>query len=426
MAENSTKTPPNNPKPPLKLVRLDPNDWRLKLRQNSKGTPKKEVYNAILILKHDHRWEGVLAYDEFAFDVVTMKPPPWPNETCGTPVVGHWTEEDTTRCVAWLQENHDLVLGPEVVYSAVKIVALQQKIHPVREYLDTLVWDGVPRLDTWLHEYLGAENTRVNSVVGACFLISAVARVFRPGCKVDTVPVLIGAQGVGKSTMVKALFSDQWFTEMTGDVDNKDTAIGLQSRWGVEISELASINRSNNESTKRFITCTDDRYRDPYGKKANSHPRGCVFVATTNEREFLRDHTGGRRWWPIQCGRVDIDSLGQDRDALWAEARHYYDMGYPWHITDPEVIAALAELQDERIVGDPWADKVAEYCTKCDLQRTPITIAGILEHGMQLPIGQWPANANSKVGVILRKLGYRQDERVRVGNARQFTYIKTG
>jgi predicted P-loop ATPase len=194
----------------------------------------------------------------------------------------------------------------------------------------------------------------------AGLLIAAVARIYEPGCKVDTVPIFEGVQGARKSTAVKALF-DPWFSDELADLGSKDAAMQTRGVWGIEVSELDAMSRMEVSRIKSFITRTTDRFRPPYGSRIIESPRSCVFWGTTNSEGYLKDETGGRRFWPIKVGRINVDLLQQMRDQLWAEAVVLYGARVPWWLTKKEAQADAERHQRDRYVGDPWDKAIAEY-----------------------------------------------------------------
>jgi predicted P-loop ATPase len=180
--------------------------------------------------------------------------------------------------------------------------------------------DGKQRLDHWLTKYIGAEETPYTHSIGRSALIGAVARIRNPGCKVDTVPIIEGKQGLGKSSAARILF-DPWFSDELADLGGKDAAMQTQGAWLIEISELDAMSRSEVSRIKAFVSRATDRFRPPYGARVIESPRSCVFWGTTNSDTYLKDETGGRRFWPIKAGRIDVNGLAAARDQLWARSR---------------------------------------------------------------------------------------------------------
>ena len=274
------------------------------------------------------------------------------------------------RAAEWLQRR-ELNVTPMTVSRSVGAVAREITVHPVRDHLGALAWDGVPRIETWACRYLGAEDTAFNRSVGALWLISAVARIFRPGVKADHMLVLEGPQGARKSTALKILAGEDWFTDELPDLGSKDAAMHMQGVWIIEIAELDAIGKAEVSRIKAFLTRTTDRFRPPYGRYTIEVPRQCVFAGTVNPDTYLRDETGNRRFWPVRCGTIDIDALARDRDQLWAEAVARFRAGAIWWIDTPELIAAAKSEQEKRYQGDAWDARIDRWLTPRAPPRQP-------------------------------------------------------
>ncbi len=266
------------------------------------------------------------------------------------------------RAAEWLQRR-ELNVTPMTVSRSVGAVAREITVHPVRDHLGALAWDGVPRIETWVCRYLGAEDTAFNRSVGALWLISAVARIFRPGVKADHMLVLEGPQGARKSTALKILAGEDWFTDELPDLGSKDAAMHMQGVWIIEIAELDAIGKAEVSRIKAFLTRTTDRFRPPYGRYTIEVPRQCVFAGTVNPDTYLRDETGNRRFWPVRCGTIDIDALARDRDQLWAEAVARFRAGAIWWLDTPELIAAATAEQEKRYQADAWDALIDHWLT---------------------------------------------------------------
>jgi predicted P-loop ATPase len=304
--------------------------WRQHLILTKTDTPKPLLANAITALREAPAWHGVLAYDQFAMETIVDAAPPWDSKTLGW-LSRAWSSHDDLLTAEWLQRA-GISVNAATAAQAVEAVARDRSFHPVRDYLSNLQHDGVSRLDTWLSTCLGAEQTTYNATVGRAMLIAAVARIDKPGCKVDTVPIFEGAQGARKSTAVRALF-DPWFSDELADLGSKDAAMQTRGVWGIEVSELDAMSRMEVSRIKSFITRTTDRFRPPYGSRIIESPRSCVFWGTTNSDGYLKDETGGRRFWPVKIGKINIVLLQEIRDQLWAEAVVLYEAGADWWIT---------------------------------------------------------------------------------------------
>lgn len=259
------------------------------------------------------------------------------------------------------------------VEDALSALCRANPYNPVIEYLDSLEWDGVERLDRWLTVYLSAEDTEYTRAVGRLWMMAAVARIKVPGIKFDSVPIIEGPQGTQKSTAFKVL-GGAWFSDSNlGDVKDKDAAILLSNVWIQELAELATMRRSDVGELKAFFSRATDRFRAPFERRPSNHPRSCVFVATDNagkERGYLQDETGNRRMWPVKTGKINLVDLKRDRDQLWAEAvvkwveaikplspeDHYRAIELPQSLW-----ATAAEEQKARLLVDPWVDQVKPW-----------------------------------------------------------------
>jgi putative DNA primase/helicase len=323
--------------------------WKAQLRKRKDGTPYTDVNNVLISLEMNPKLSAIFRYNEFADKIEYAAPPPWADSSSNV-----WGDEDRVRLQSYLQGQGILVNRDVVVQDAVIVRAKQFSYHPIRDYLRGLTWDGKPRLDSWLSYYLGCEgNAEYLRAIGPRFLISAVARVMQPGCKADCVLVLEGPQGLGKSSAAKIFATKAWFSDALPDLHSKDAAIQLQGRWIQELPELAALNRSEIEPIKAFTSRQTDIYRPPYGRNTVERPRHCVFIATTNLAEYLADETGGRRFWPVRCGkRIDLEALQHDRDQLWSEARARFDGGEAWHLTQDLEELAVSQQSLRRLVPE--------------------------------------------------------------------------
>ncbi len=240
-------------------------------------------------------------------------------------------------------------------------MAHANRFHPVREYLDGLKWDGTPRLVTWLSYYLGADELEYVKTVGKAFFIALVARIFRPGCKQDYMLILEGPQGALKS-MACEVIAGNWFSDNLPDVrDSKDISQHLQGKWLIEVGELSALGKAETTTLKAFITRRTERYRPSYGRREVIQPRQCVFIGTKNAECYLKDATGGRRFWPVKAGSINIETLAADRDQLFAEAVHLFKAGEKWWPDKDFEAKHIKPKQDARYVADPWQEKIAAY-----------------------------------------------------------------
>lgn len=237
-----------------------------------------------------------------------------------------------------------------------------QRFNPVADYLNGLRWDGKSRVDTWLQYVFGADDTPINVAFGRMFLISAVARALQPGSKVDTMLILEGAQGIRKSSAVAALFGEEYVLNGLPGFKGSEAAMSLQGRWAVDMGELGGMGKSDIRTVKDFLTRTMDTYRPVWGRHYVNRGRRMVFIGSTNERGYLRDPTGGRRFWPVACEKVDLELLRDRRDQLWAEAVQLFSAGERWWIDKGSALDRDAEdAQADRYVEDVWAPDIEAF-----------------------------------------------------------------
>ncbi|HZR80420.1 MAG TPA: VapE domain-containing protein [Candidatus Binatia bacterium] len=394
---------------------LEP-DWRQSLRQNEERRVTKEAGNAALMLAHLDEWKGVFAWSEFADRAYWTKAPPPIIGMRKPRTPGYYEDKHTTYVKHWLSLFKKLALPKESVLEAVIAASQERSFHPVRDYLSSLEWDREPRLDTMLAAYFGAEHTGYTQRVGAAWMIAAVARVFDPGCKVDTMPVLEGDQGQGKSQALRIL-AGPWFSDHLPSLESKDSQLTLSGVWIVEWGELAGISKHDAERVKQFITIQIDRYRAPFERVTGDHPRQCIFVGTSNHDTYLRDHTGNRRFWPVRCRRLNLAALEKDRDQLWAEAVARYRAREPWWL-DREGQELAGEEQQARRVQEPWLPFVAQYLRAKEWA----TVAEILtESKIAMDRDKITQNAMTSVAACLRELGWMRYQR-RIEGVRVWGY----
>lgn len=393
-------------------------DWMDALRRTDQGGLMPELSNAYLILKHAPEWQGVLAYNEFADRIEKLKPPPVVDGAKGP-----WCDIDASKALVWLQVAWGLRLrSSSIADEAVRMVAWDNRFHPVKQWLDALpVWDGVERLGGLMTEVFGADDNEYTRHIGKALLVSAVARVLKPGCKVDEMVVLEGGQGLGKSTCIAELFGFEWYLETSEPPTTKDFYVVMQGNWVVEIGEMQSFSKADINQVKMAITRRDDKYRAPYDRHGTSHPRQCVFVGTTNADSYLSDPTGARRFLPVLCHKADLAYVRFARLDLWAEALALFRSGFRWWDYPKEL--AQAE-QDARYVEDPWEEAIIDYLEG----RAPrlyyppeqagrideVTVMGLLRHALQMDLGRMNKPEQRRVSDILRRLGWLKGKQKRV------------
>lgn len=278
--------------------------------------------------------------------------------------IGQWAGELSDAVTVVLRqviiENFGFDPGKDHVAEAATALCLENRFDPLLDYLDGLKWDGVPRLDRWLTTYLGVEDTNLHRAVGRATLTAAVRRIRQPGCKFDHILTLEGPEGKGKSTAIAVLAGVENFSDQTilsqSDKEQQELLRGI---WLYEIADLAGLRRAEVEKVKAFASRTHDRARPAYGRRRVDAPRRCIFVATTNEDEYLKSPTGNRRFWPVAVGSIDIEGLRRDRDQLWAEAAKAERDGEATTLA-AELWATVADAQEARREHDPWDDLLAD------------------------------------------------------------------
>lgn len=373
--------------------------WKDLLARTENGSLIAHMQNVELILGNDERWAGVIAFSAFSSKIVKLRTPPYGGGT------GDWGDIDDIRVMKWLAQQYNLRVKASCVIEAVSVVAHDHSFHPVRNYLNKLEWDRVPRLYTWLNTVMGVAQSGYSAKVGKRWMISAVARVMRPGCKADSVMILEGGQGEGKSTAMSILGGD-WFMDTPFALGDKDGFQAIRGKWIIELGELDSFNKAESTKAKQFFSASTDTYRESYGRRTNDVPRQCVFVGTTNQDEYLKDATGNRRYWPVACTKVDLEQLREIRDQLWAEAMFCYEAGEIWWVNRDET-AMFSEAQDERFVVDEWEGPILNWLEESQIGETT-SGSEVLASALKLDFGHWGKPEQMRVGAIMHRLGWRR------------------
>ncbi len=302
-------------------------------------------------------------------------------------------------------KSEPLQIGKDTAWDAVTRAAQERGYHPVRDYLDALVWDGTPRLDRVATELLNSEfDLDVVRRIVRLWFIGCVARIYEPGCKMDTMLVLIAGQGVLKSTFFEAVAGPEFFTDTAIDFESKDALMVMRRAWIAEHSEMKSILAAKSEEeVKSGITRRVDEFRPPYGRATVRVPRHTVFGGTTNNRELLRDVTGNRRYWPVAVStRIDIDRVREWRDQLWAEAVVAFRAEKKWWLAADDE-AALREYQEEFTKVDVWETAVADYLSS---HHGDVTLTGILSGALNIQIEKQDPKSEARAKATLTRLGW--------------------
>ncbi|WP_437767158.1 VapE domain-containing protein [Sorangium sp. So ce281] len=393
-------------------------EWKSELRTTSSGVVKPVAYNVEIALRHDSKLKGLVAYDEFKQCVIFRTAPPWADvypDAKNTKVGDPWSDADDTRLSGYLTRAHDIVDLPEKkVQAALTVVGMDHRFHPVREYLRGLTWDGVPRLDSMMETYFAADPLlrEYHRIVSRVWMISAAARVERPGCKADLMLVLEGDQAVKKTSAFKVL-GGEWYSDATqDDLQNKEAAMKLQGSWIFVFDEGSILTKADARHLKEFVTKDEDEIVPKYSNRKILLKRQCVLGLTTNDQQYLSDPTGNRRYLPVTCGvtspKIDLDGLRRDRDQLWAEAHARFQQGEQWWPTDEEE-KLLAIEQDKRRRADTWEPLIAAGLQTRLLKET--TIEDVLSDILEIKVKDADHSDRIRVSNALKVLGWKLDIR---------------
>ncbi|AKA68527.1 virulence-associated E family protein [Clostridium scatologenes] len=320
-------------------------EWVKDLVYTEQGKLRSTISNFLLIIENEPLLKGRIAYNEFSNRAVVTNQLPWRNKNNKA----DWNDTDDSGLREFIEKYYKISSTAKCA-DALALSFENHSIHPVKEYLNNLFWDGIKRIDTLLIDYLGAEDNNYVRTVTRKILVAAVARVFVPGIKFDNMPVLSGPQGIGKSTIIKKLGKD-WYSDSLTTVSGKEAYEQLQGVWLLEMGEMMATKKADIEATKQFLSKQEDIYRVAYGRRTSRFPRQCVFIGTTNDREFLRDKTGNRRFWPVDVGvatqskNVFKDLTDYEIDQVWAEAVMLWNDKEPLYLSKDEL--KEAEKQQE-------------------------------------------------------------------------------
>ena len=341
-------------------------DWIKDLKTDPKGALRPSPFNFGLILRNDPGLKGAAAYDLFQSRIVLTRDLPWRKKNLDP----YWNNTDDAGLIEYVDTAYKGLQGKTALLDANDIAVSQNYIHPVRDYLNSLAWDGTERLDTLLSDYLGAKDNELTRAMTRKHFVAAVARVMRPGVKYDYVLTLIGPEGSGKSSLVREMARDTWFTDSLTSIDGKEAMEQLRGKWLIEMGELTNYKKSTSEAYKAFLSKQDDSYRPAYGRKSETYPRQCVFFATTNEKAFLKGDTGNRRFWVVECGEdlpaKDVwKDLPGEVDQIWAEAVVRWKEGETLYL-NAKLEAEARERQEDHneVTADERAGMIEAFVRK--------------------------------------------------------------
>jgi predicted P-loop ATPase len=400
---------------------------RYELTGPDNGPPHVTADNVVRVLTASTEFDSeTIWYDTFRERVLTT----WraaPGRS------REWADEDDACLLVHLQRS---LAWPKLSSSAIqeglRAFLQTRRRNPLLEYLDGLHWDGVDRLPHFLADAYDTPQDAYHSAVGRCWLTSMVARALKPGCQVDTIPVLEGAQGIRKSTSLEILGGEFYVSLPRGFGDVEFLQV-MEGCWLGEIPDMASFRGRDLDHIKAFITIREDRYRRKYARRAITRPRQCVFAATDNSGDWNGDVTGARRFLPFLCRTVNTDYLRENRDQLFAEAvvRFRRNEGW-WDVPLNDQV----EQAEQRRFGDAWEELIARYALevpKRDNGTTywikrqeplhELTVTDILEHALEIPTGRWDRGSQMRVANALKALGWRRSKRTE-GTKRYWAYVQ--
>jgi putative DNA primase/helicase len=411
---------------PTRQAVSDAPGWRSELITRDSGEPYGNLANVCMVLRGKSDFlqpdgSSVFALNEFTNFPMLQGAACWEPITAKKQIgFGRPVTDDDIRGITEQVQRLGIPASENVALSAVMRVAIVKKYHPVRSFLLDCKssWDRQARLDKLLPYYAGIDagdkpltekQLRLPIATGSRFCIGAVARALQPGVKMDTALILEGIQGIGKSTFFEILFGEEFFTDQISDLGSKDSSLEMAGVWCVELSELDAMGRAEVSRIKRFLSQRKDRFRAPYARTVGEHPRGCVFAGTTNEAEYLRDATGGRRFWTHLSHMLRLEELKRDRVHLWGEAVTRYEAGEPHWLHEADLIDDAAWEARERTVADPWLDKIGGQLEWLE-QVTLDQVWGMIP--IAIEADRDPVKLKRLIGV-LHRLGWHQVGQIR-------------
>lgn len=378
------------------LRELVPGGSELHLDKTDKGITRANLNNAIQLIEHNPTTLGTIQFDEFLQRIVSDG--------------REWSDVDDLRLTRYLQRDCGVPsITPIIIAQAVLMVAHRNKVNSVKDWMSSVLWDRIPRIDQFFSDHFGARADVYTMAASRNFWISMVARTYKPGCQADNMVVFEGPQGIGKSRALRAIGGD-WYAEQHESASNpKAFAEIIQGKLLIEISEMDSFNRAEVARVKQIITNTKDRFRESYARRAQDYPRRGIFAGTTNRDDWNRDETGARRFWPIACkGEIDVHSIISTRDQLFAEAVHEFQAGKTWwEMPSQETI----DEQKKRYDADTWADMIREFVAP----KSSVRLEEILIDLLKFEPKECDKRNQMRVSTSLRSIGWRRAT-VREGN----------
>lgn len=386
----------------------DKTNWETKLLTSATtGMPKALVHNALLALCESPQWAGVLRFDVFERRL-TCSRRPWTSPKVNPYI---WKSNDSTHLASWLQAQK-IEVGIDTAAAAAAAAA--EESDSLTDFVESCEWDGVPRIDRWLIDYMAVKTTNPEGeditnyvcAAGAAWLIGGVGRALDPGCQMDYALVFCGGEGIGKSTGLKSL-SNGWYTDSLTNIHGDEAMMKLQGRWIIEFREIAAFSKAEAHEVRGFISSPSDDYRAKYARDVETHPRRVIFAGTTNKLWFLDPDSEDRRYWPVMCvGKIDVAGLRQIHRQLWAEAKERWKDGAKPYIDDASIVKqALSVREGFKKTEHPWTEPIGEWLGN-NWAREEFSINEILKEAVKKDLEKLKSTDTTEVASILKRLGY--------------------
>lgn len=368
--------------------------WQsLGLECNAQGMPFPTIANAAIVLSAHPEIKDRIWFNDFTRKIMQT--------VAGQ--VSAWTDaEDLNVCVFLQQALKMPRMALGTVQHAIQQVAFCRRRNPLQDYLKSLVWDGVERLGSWLADFLGADNDEYTQTLGRNWIISMIARASLPGCKADHMPVLEGKMGKGKSSVLEIL-GGEWYKAAPQAFGSKEFFEVIQGAWLIEIPDMVGFGRREHSQIISAITTRSDSYRASYARHAEEHPRTCIFAATSENDDYLKDARGIRRYWPIRCTDISLEPLRGARDQIFAEAVHLFGSGSGWYEMPSEVTAKEQQARQE---ADIWVEPIAYYCAA----RAEVTVREIAMMCLHIDTEKHDQTIANRVARCLIFLGFSKSK----------------